>query len=201
MSDTDYWGSYAGRFVDSYHKYPPEYLHGSVIVCNGAAPTNDDKCLFASLPEVKFIEHDNVGYDIGGFQLAARTIPCDLIIFLGSYVHFWKPGWLKRIAETYLEHGFGMYGPWGIYHPKPHIRTTSFWMPPQLMNHFPYIVTNQTRYESEHGNTSFTLWCQKIGIPTNQVTWNKVLDREHWESVERNECLMLDQHTERLGWQ
>ena len=75
------WTGLAEQFVCSYLLNDPMVDHRTTIVCNGGAPTNETKGLFASLPGLKFITHDNSGYDIGGFQRASSESSADLIVF------------------------------------------------------------------------------------------------------------------------
>jgi len=43
--------------------------------------------------------------DIGGYQLAARMIPADLMVFLGGTTYIKGQKWLERIVEAYEKHG------------------------------------------------------------------------------------------------
>ena len=67
---------YALRFLDSYHRFPPAVQHDTVVVLNGCRENAETQCLFASLPRLRFLEHDNSGYDIGAFQHAAQFLLC-----------------------------------------------------------------------------------------------------------------------------
>ena len=190
----------ARRFSQSYVQHPPGIEpHEVWVISNGAPIQERQKRLFDPVP-CQWMEHNNVGRDLGAFQLAAERIDADLMLFLGSHVSFVRPGWLDRIIQVFLDHGPGMYGFWGFYQPAPHLRTTAFAMPPELMRQFPFWIGNGQRYEAEHGAGSFTLWCQKVGFPTMQITWSKVLDKDHWEHVGRADTMFLDQHTARQGW-
>ena len=59
----------------SYQRNPPGADHETIVVCNGAPATQPSKDLFSPLPNLTFIDHDNSGWDIGGFQAAARPRP------------------------------------------------------------------------------------------------------------------------------
>ena len=146
-------------------------------------------------------EHDNTGKDIGAFQKAAEAIPCDLMLFLGSNVHFRKAGWLDRIIQVYEQNGPALYGCWAFHYPSPHIRTTAFWAPPELIDSYPTYVNNGSRYEFEHGKTaSIVQHVKRNGYQSYMVTWGGVHAENEWHHVTNEECLMLDNHTDRIGY-
>lgn len=171
------------EFVASYEKNPPGMDHDTVIVCNGEPASESSKALFNSLPNVTFIDHDNSGWDIGAFQLAARTVEADLMVFFGSHAYFRKPGWLKRMVEVAEEKGNTLYGctgslgniAFGVY---PHVRTTGFWCHPSLMAQYPIKVTQAGtgggRYNFEHGENCFTNWIIIQGMQPYIVGWDCV---------------------------
>lgn len=180
--------AYTMRFLDSYHSNPPGLDHESVVVINGARRTSEIDCLFSSLPNYSPLEHDNSGYDIGGFQFAARTIPCDLMVFFGASTYLSRPGWLIRMVNAFNRHGNAQYGAMGnrgnlAVGVWPHIRTTAFWMHPKLMNSYPDRVTlpNQ-RHPFEHGKNCFTEWVTKLGLKSWVITWANELLWEKWDS-------------------
>lgn len=179
---------YAFRFLQQYQQFPPGMEHDSIVVLNGSRANSETRCLFSSLPNLTLLEHDNSGYDIGGFQLAARTFPCDLIVFFGASTFFYRPGWLLRMATAYQKHGNALYGAMGnrgddrvkVY---PHIRTTAFWMNPQLMNGYPIVVReNSQRHPFEHGSNCFTGWVRNQGLKAWVVTWNNEYLWKDWDS-------------------
>ena len=121
----------AARFIESYHRYPPEEEHQTIIVSQGGQVADGSEFLFASLPSVTHLVHDNSGYDIGAFQRAAREIPADLMVFFGATAYVKCSGWLRRIRESFQKHGDTLYGTMGnrgVAHVgvMPHIRTTGF---------------------------------------------------------------------------
>lgn len=190
----------ARRFADSYRMFSPgSEPHEVCVIGNGGPVTAPQRHLFDGLP-VSFHQHDNRGRDLGAFQLAAETIPCDLMVCFGSPIHFWRAGWLDRIVDVFLREGPAMFGPWGFYQPAPHLRTTCFWLPPELLRAYPFWIGDHLRYEAEHGKNSLTAFTRNSGFPTIQVTWSKVLDGGNWENVTREDSLFLDQHCDKMGW-
>ena len=191
----------ARRFTIQFCKNPPGNSdHELYVVVNGGGRiTPRQEALFDPLVP-KFIYHDNNGRDIGGFQMAARTIPCDLLVCIGAPARPRLAGWLDIMVRAVEDHGPGLYGVWGFHAPTPHIRTTLFWIAPQILNAYPIQVDNQSRYHFEHSHESITMFCTKKGFPVLQVTNRGVFSIERWHHVEQADCLFLDQHSERLGW-
>lgn len=188
----------ARRFVESYMTNPPgETDHEIHVAINGGVDIGDwCRDLFKPLP-VRFFKHNNYGKDIGAYQVAADMIECDLMMCLGSPIYFHRPGWLDRIALAYMENGPAVYGPWGFHTPLPHLRTTAFWIPPELLNAYPHRISDSNRYSFEHGTDSITLWSKKIGLEPLMVTWSGTYQMEAWHHVTRHDSLLIDQHLDR----
>lgn len=193
----------ARRFAQSYMANPPGGTpHSLHVVVNGDEHARqNDANLFKPLP-VTFYAHDNWGKDIGAFQKAAREIKgYDLMVFCGAHVHFRHPGWLDVMVNAYERNGPGIYGAYAFHQPNWHIRTTCFWMPPDLLNAYPHAVHNDFRYEFEHGAThSIVRWVIDSGFNAWMVTWRGTYPPDSWRHVENSEALALDQHSDRLGY-
>lgn len=190
----------ARQFVSSYQQHPPGGTpHDLYVIINGDQPNKDDERLFKPLP-VKFLSHDNFGKDIGAFQMAARTVQADLIVFCGSHVHFRRGGWLDIMVNAFERNGPGIYGAYAFHQPAIHIRTTCFWMPPDLLNLYPFAVDNGRRYEFEHGATGIAKWTIESGFTAWMVTWTGTFAPNDWRHVENQEALILDQHSDRIGY-
>lgn len=170
----------AVEFLDSYQLHDPGMDHDTVIVCNGSPCNDDTKRLFGWLPNCTFLNYTGSGKDIGGYQLAAQSVPCDFMVFFGGNTYVRKPGWLYRMAETWLKHGDTLYGSMGnsgevaygrqVY---PHVRTTGFWMSPDLMNRYPVRVTQDgQRYPFEHGSNCLSSWIYAQGKEVWIVGWS-----------------------------
>lgn len=179
---------YALRFLQNYHEHPPGLAHDSVIVLNGGRANSDLTCLFSTMQNTHFIEHDNSGQDIGGFQRAAREYPCDLMVFFGASTYFKRAGWLLRMVNAFNTYGNGLYGAMGnrgnvacgVY---PHIRTTAFWMPPDLLNQNGFRVTHSgQRYAWEHGQDCLTQWVHRRGLKARVVTWEMMTEPDNWDA-------------------
>jgi len=201
--DHETYGRLARRFVDSYLKYPPGAEdHELYVVVNNGHPSlvpNYRRVFNPIVPN--FLMHDNTGKDIGAYQKAAENIPADLMVFLGAPIHFRQSGWLDRIIRVYEENGPALYGGWAFHQPTPHIRTTAFWCPPEILNSYPYHVTNGSRYEFEHGQRSIVNHATEMGLYSYMVTWDGCYPIESWHHVENHNCLMLDQFCDRIGFQ
>lgn len=152
----------------------------------------------------KVIPHDNSGWDIGGFQHAARTSTADMCVFLGSHVHFHRDGWLRRMIDTFKDDG--LYGAMGL---DAVIRTCAFWCNPKtLLKIYPEPVVERghggDRYEFEHGPDSVSHRFRRHGRPVCAVDWNRVYgDAESWVQFRIHErghnqanLLVLDKHAD-----
>lgn len=169
--------NYALRFLQTYNQFPAALDHESIVVCNGIRATSETECLFSSLRNCRLIEHDNSGYDIGAYQLAARTVPCDVMLFFGASTYIRGAGWLLPVANSFKRHGNALYGVMGNggdmrVNVFPHIRTTGFWLPPSLLNQYPVKVTRpEQRFPFEHGSNCLTQWTRNQGLGVWLVTW------------------------------
>lgn len=182
----------AVRFVMTYNQHPPGIEHRLIIASNGGPPTDEMKAVIGLLnhpgPEV-FI-HDNTGYDIGAEQAAARTFPCDMMVFFGASGYLRGPNWLKRMADAFERHGpTALYGTTanngdmgvGVY---PHIRTTGYFLAPLMFNMYPLKVTRpEHRYPAEHGPNCLTEWFRKSGHKALMVTWHHEYEWPFWASI------------------
>jgi len=192
---------YAKRFVSSYLEHPPGDADHDIVVMvnNGRLGNPSYQKLFSPLT-CQFMMHNNDGKDIGAYQRAAASIKCDIMVCLGAPVHFRRGGWLDRIVNVYEQNGPNFYGCWGFHNPAVHIRTTAFWMAPELLKSYPFVVHNEHRYEFEHGQRSIVRHVAQIGLQNYMVTWGGCYPVEQWHHVENDQCLMLDQHTDGLGY-
>lgn len=183
------WGeSDAIRFTTYYRQYSADYPHTLIVVGNDPNWRNY-KRHFEGIP-CFFIEGDNIGHDIGAFQSVANDVTCDLIVFFGSSSYVTAKGWLKRMVEAYQKHGRGIYGSTasgqdlrvGVY---AHIRTTGFWMPPDLLKSYPYEVdsSQQSRYAFEHGQLNITNWVLNQGGKVLMVTWIGEYESHQWSTA------------------
>lgn len=182
----------AAEFVASYEKYPPGIAHDTLIVCNGEPAADSSKALFNPLPNVTFINHDNSGWDIGAFQLAARQSSSDMMVFFGSHTYLKKAGWLKRMAEVFERYGNTLYGSTGnqgepIAGVHPHVRTTAFWCSPKLFARYPHMITQGgaqgQRYEMEHGRNCLTTWISNQGLQPWIVGWDCIYPLSKCDSM------------------
>lgn len=171
------------EFNNSYARNPPGLGHETIIVCNGATITDPSKDLFNALPNRSYFDHDNSGWDIGGFQAAARAATADMLVFCAVHTYFRKPGWLARMHEVYCELGDTLYGSTGNQgDPRvgvhAHVRTTGFWCSRALFNSYPHLVTQGggggQRYAFEHGPDCLTSWVIRQGKTPWIVGWSQV---------------------------
>ena len=191
----------ANRFADTYRQFRPSIPHQLHVILNGGEPNLN----FAKLPfhdiDCQLHSHNNVGWDIGAFQMAASRFPCDLMVFLGAPVHFHQPGWLELMCEAYINYGPALFGCWAYLSPNWHVRTTCFWCPPEVVNTYPHIIgnTRQMRYEFEHGGLSLTRHAMSAGLDCIMVTRKGCFPFSDWlnRAPGVEDSLVLDQFTHR----
>ena len=187
VMNSDLYDHYARRFVLTCAKFPARYPHRTVVVCNCGTANDETRAIFKPLENVTFLNHDNSGYDLGGYQAASRQCSDDLIVFFGASTYINGDGWLARMVEAFLAHGPAQYGAMGnkgdlglgIW---PHLRTTAIWMPPSLFNSYPGRVTTPGhRHPFEHGRDCFTSWVNKQGLKSWVITWDYDLPYRNWD--------------------
>lgn len=177
----------ARRFVQTFEQFPPGYPHRTVIICNGGQASQVSRSIFAPIAGCEFIPHTNEAYDVSSYQFASRTFPCDLMLFFGASSYFRNAGWMKRVVDSFIKHGDGLYGATanrGVQgHCYPHVRSTGFWIPPSLFNQYPHRITRpDMRYGFEHGKESLTGWVAREGYPTLVVTTDNEYPWSDWDA-------------------
>lgn len=178
--DEQHW-KYAREFVETYGKFQPQYHHKTVVVCQGKPATPLVRGLFKMMPNLRYFEHDDSGWDIGAFIAASREISDDCVVCLGGSAHFKRDGWLKRIAESWQKHGAGFYGATPTHEVSPHLCTSGFWCPPEVLSSYPIKVVNRvTRYDFEHGPNACWKMVAHNGLPVKLVTWDGEFDWQDW---------------------
>jgi len=162
----------AVAFVDSYLRHSPGLDHDTLIVCNGSPVDSDTRSIFGKLPNVFYVERDDSGWDVGGYQEAAYSLSSDMMVFFGGHTYFRRSGWLARMWNVYCDYGDTLYGCTGSQGSlgagvHPHVRTTAFWCNPALLRDYPFKVSQigggGERYEFEHGLKSLTNWVISCG--------------------------------------
>ena len=177
--------TYARRFAESYRRFRPGVTHRLIVVSNGGQPTPEMKATFAGV-QFSWLVHDDSGWDIGAYRYAARVVPdCDLMVFFGGSTQVRGAGWLERMIASFEEHGEAIYGAMGSLGHNIHIRTTAFWMPPSLLNRYPYPTTSDraSRYDFEHGRRGLTMWVLASGLKAWMVTWNGSFQHWQWDDI------------------
>jgi hypothetical protein len=185
----------ARRFAETYMLNPPGKTDHEVhVALNGTVPPGPwTEQLFNPLP-VTYHQHNNAGKDIGAYQALADELDADLMVCMGTPIHFHKTGWLDRMVWAVEEYGPAVYGPWGFKFPLPHLRTTCFWTAPEFLNSYPHRVTDGGRYAFEHGPGNISLWTQQMGYEPRMVTWTECLEMKDWDGITKEESLVIDQH-------
>jgi hypothetical protein len=177
----------ADRFVNSYQVCKTNIEHELVVITQAFDPDDETRGVFSSIPNVRFIRHDNSGYDIGAFQKAAREIPCDLMVFLGASGYLKRQLWLDRMVEARQKYGDTLYGTMGNRGGggiQPHIRTTGFFMSPALLNQYPRVIDRpELRYGFEHGPECLTTWILGMNLVPWLVAHEGEYEMKDWDNI------------------
>lgn len=194
---------FARHFVESYRAYPPGIDHQTTVVFNGGAPPSRVFKIFEDLGW-RYHTRSNEGWDIGGYQDVARRAGEDLLVCFGESVYFWKPGWLRRIAEAWQEFGSGMYGFYSSYMNLAHLNTTAFAVTPSILRQYPPVHSHEERYAFEHGPSAFWRRVSSWGFPARLVTWDGTYGPRDWRKPpnilwrgDQSNCLVKSNHTDR----
>lgn len=187
----------AARFAKTYQQFPAGYEHQLVVICNGRQPRAVETDIFKSI-EHKLVVHDNSGWDIGAYQRFADQSKAELLICLGAPCFFYREGWMSKMVDAVYEFGPGLFGSTAYGGNMLHVRTTCFWMPPELLRSYPAYIgsSRKSRYEFEHGATSFTRHVLDLGFPCVMSTWKGNFPRPLWHNnaPDKNQILVRDQH-------
>lgn len=198
--------SYANRFASCLRTLDPGWKYSLLVMFNGGRPSKAEMDLYRGIPGVRFGFHNNVGWDIGAFREAAKHCKEEIMVCMGSYTYAKRAGWLARLMAAWYLHGPGLYGPFGSYENRRHIRTTAFACSPSLINSFQGNTdTKEGRYAFEYGPNSLTMIAQQQGLPVYEVTWKANRGPCDWRKDEdifrrgyQTNCILFDHHTDRF---
>lgn len=209
VSNHEQTTDHIARFAASYHENPPGEAHDTIICCNGGPLTLCQASLFASFRCPLFWPRANDnGRDISAYTEASKTVAADyeMVLCLGESVHFWKPGWLKRISEVWQRYGKGFYGFFGSHVTRAHLQTTAFATTPEFLREYPLIVKDkESRYEFEHGERALWRRLHKQNKPVKLITWDATYNPGQWRlpknglwKGDQSDCLFFCNHTQRF---
>jgi hypothetical protein len=198
---------FAARFIGTYFANQPQADHETLVVCNGGPPSTELGIIMEPLDPKYFVRQNDPGWDISGYQAAAHgpAAAADIFVAIGESVHFHRPGWLRRIVDTWGRFGAGMYGFYSSNIVRPHMNTTAFATHPSLLREYPHAVTTHgDRYLFEHGPFSFWRYVRSRGMPTKLVTFDGEWDPFLWRYPpdilfrgSQTNCLAWCNHTQR----
>lgn len=174
-----------------------------VTICNGGPLDAESGGLLKYIGS-EFFPRSNEGWDLGGFCELARSIETDFLVCLGQSVYFHRPGWVNRLIEAREKFGEGMYGIFSSNNVRPHLNTTAFAVDAKLLRSWPKAVTQDDRYQFEHGENSFWRRMQGLHRTVCLVTWDGEWAPRFWRSPhnilwrgDQSNCLVWCIHTER----
>lgn len=169
------------RFASTWHNNPPGEQTDLLVICNGG-PLNSEQGAALSMIGARFWPRSNDGWDIKGFLEASKgpLFDYEMVLYLGESVFFWKPGWLKRLADTWRKYGVSMLGPFSSNVTRGHLQTTAFATSPKLLIEYPLPISDRhSRLEFEHGERAFWRLVNRK-FPVKLVTWDGSYDPQQW---------------------
>ena len=173
----------ATHFVESYRMFPPGHDHQTIIVCQSNPPDAFARQTFAELPKVRYYQHDDSGFDIGGYIAAAKGLKADFMLCLGGSSYFRRAGWLARMVDVWDKTGTGLYGAIGTYEVSPHLSTSGFWCPPKMLAQYPIkVMSKRQRYDFEHGPNALWKQVHARGEIVKLVTWDGEYEWKQWRT-------------------
>lgn len=188
------YDAYANRFCSGYRAFDPGHNHQLLVICNGENPSEAQKAIFDGLKPL-FIQHDNVGWDIGAYQMISHEVDCDFMVCFGASTYFKRGEWLSRMLEAFIRNGpYHLYGATGntgnldvmVW---PHIRTTAFWFRPELLRAYPYqIITQRDRYYFEHGPLNFSRFIEAENRQCYVVHWDHIVPLTKSNTIRNGYC-------------
>lgn len=195
---------HVSRFVGSWLVNPPGVDCDLVAICNGGPPTTEVGLMLGQLNCKFFPRQNDDGWDVSGFQDAARKFDCQMGVFLGESVYFWKQDWLAPVVDAWKKYGEGLYGFFSSFLVRPHMNTTAFACSPRFLLGWPQVKNHPDRYNFEHGQYSFWKRVAQFGKPTKLVTADGCYDPPQWRypknrmwSGDQSNCLIRCNHTDR----
>lgn len=197
----------ATRFVNSLLECLPGHPCNMIVVVNGGSVTAQVRSLFERIRGCQFFEHDDSGYDIGGFIALSRArTDLKLMFCCGGPTKFINANWLKKIMSAWSEYGPGMYGTNASYQVRPHLNTSGFLVSREDVAAYPHPVTDRfSRYEFEWGRGALWRRVRRSGQRTMLVTNDGVWWPEEWRlpkniyrDGDQSNCLTWFSHSYRF---
>lgn len=176
----------AYRFVQTYLRFPPGFLHDTIVIVNGGLPTSDIAHKFSPIPNCRFFSHDDSGWDIGAYLALAKSAHVaeySFMFCLGGPSYFQRAGWLKQMWDAWVKYGPGMYGTLSSFEIRPHLCTTGFAISPEMLRQYPHpVVERLARYEFEWGKGAMWHRVRAMRRPVMLVTWDGVWAQPQWRT-------------------
>ncbi len=188
------------RFFDGYCRFKPTIPHDLIVVrCGGTEKASDFDAI-----TTHYLRFDGLGSDCAAYQSVVRVLDYDLVLCLNTLAYPWRLRWLEPFVEAVEVHGKGIYGATASYERKPHLRTPSIAICPDVLREYPFSTTNRSdSVEFESGGNSITAWADRTGYPVILVASDGRYYRVNWRvgknifrSGDQTNCLIWDRHTD-----
>jgi hypothetical protein len=193
----------ARRFVKTYRDYPALHDHQLIVVFTGAWPSQGQIEIYENLA-IRPMLYTGNGWCSGAHQHAAFHMTSEMAFFSTNRTYFVREGWLRRLMESRIKHGYGFYGTMSSFDRQPHLRTNFYGLDPA------YFRTCQHRFDSredtwrlEHGEWNISKFHADNFPASKLVTWDGEYSISDWRKPDgifrrgdQSNLLVRDRHTE-----
>ena len=160
----------ARNFFDSLAKQHSAEFFDLYICCTNSLFPLELRAV-SPLPIKESLCYRGLGWDVGAFKfMSKKLLSYDLVIFFNSQARFTHPEALLGLAKAWNQDPRGLLGYSTSFEVSSHVRTSSFAIPPDLLNNYPQKANS--RYDAcvfEHSPKSLTAWVISKGLPVRAV--------------------------------
>lgn len=141
------------------------------FICSSNSQISSELRAESPVPIAGFFLYSGRGWDIGAYIYSAKKLQnYDLVVFMNSQARFSSSSALVKIESAWKDSPAGILGMSSSFEVSPHVRTSSFAIPPQLLLGYPKRVSS--RYDAcvfEHSPVSVSSWVQDQGLSARVV--------------------------------
>ena len=193
----------ARRFVKTYKEFPAGYDHELVVVFTGAWANPDQLAIYENLP-IRPMMYSGSGWCSGAHQHASMYITSDIAFYSSNRTYFVRSGWLARLMEARMKHGYGLYGTMTSFHMSKHIRTNFYGLDPAYFRNTEHkFESREDTWKLEHGEWNISQFHAKNFPASKMVTWDGEYSMDDWRKPDnifrrgdQSNLLVRDRHTD-----
>ncbi len=198
------------RFARTFKQFKPGCEYEVAAVCNWGDPTDKVREMFYGI-KTKFVPYYENGWDIGGAQHVAHTLPDDVfMVNMTSRCFFHREGWLKMMVDAREALGAGLYGCSANHDGyRLHLCTRAYAMDAGDFKEYPRKIDSRARgpmfeigAHNEYGNLMEWMEASR-GKPSRLVFFDGVREKPDWFTApnrfrhgDQSNVLVHDFHTD-----